>query len=192
MSAHSGQQKHPANWRDFVWIAVIAVAVFAMDMATKVWVAATMPYRPPIEIIPGVFYIGYGENTGIAFGLFQDHGGWLHVITPLAFLILLYLIYKHFAEVAMDGWYLVIFGFLVGGAAGNIFDRLTRGYVVDFLDVYIGSFHWPTFNVADSALTVGQILLIGKLIFWTRDEEESEPEPVAAENATSSESQKQA
>lgn len=162
---------HRASTRDWLWIGVIALAVFLFDQLTKVWAVATLKGQPPLVVIQNYFYFGYSENTGIAFGLFQDHSGWLHVVVPLAFLILLYLIYKHFAESHIDIWYLIIFGFLIGGACGNIFDRLMYGYVVDFIDVFIpvpfyGVYHWPTFNIADSALTVGQVLLIAKLLFF--------------------------
>lgn len=178
---------HHANRRDFIWIAAITFFVFFIDQATKAWAVWRLKAQAPITVIPDFFYLAYGENTGIAFGLFQDHGGWLHVVTPVAFALLMYLIYKQFAEVAMDRVYLLIFGFLIGGALGNIVDRMRMGYVVDFLDFHFGSYHFPTFNIADSALTCGQALLIIKLLFFEQHSSQNEE---TAEEASSTESTK--
>ncbi|MBI1388806.1 MAG: signal peptidase II [bacterium] len=168
-------------WSDLIWVFALANGVFIIDQAAKYWAVVTLKNQPAITIIPGVFYFAYGENTGIAFGLFQNHGGWLHVITPLAFALLLYLIYKQFAEAGMDAWYRLIFGLLIGGAIGNIYDRMLNGYVVDFIDVYINTYHWPTFNMADSALCAGQALLVIKLLFFERGPEPaSQPESSGA------------
>ncbi|MBN2329862.1 MAG: signal peptidase II [Candidatus Omnitrophica bacterium] len=153
-----------ASRRDIVWILGIAVFTFIFDLVTKIWAVRRLEGQPPIDIIPGVFRFAYGENTGIAFGLFQDHGGLLHILSPLAFIILLVILYKMFAEYSMDVWYRIIFGLLIGGALGNILNRLYCGYVVDFIDVFIGTYNWPTFNIADSALTVGEVILVAKIL----------------------------
>ena len=108
-------QPHRATRRDLYWVAAIAVVVFIADQASKYWAVVRLKNNYPITIIEDVFRFAYGENTGIAFGLFQNHGGWLHVITPVAFAILIYLIYKQFAESTMDLTYRIIFGFLIGG-----------------------------------------------------------------------------
>lgn len=155
---------HPTTRGDLFWIAGIGVLVFILDLVTKIWAVDRLQYQPPIDIIPGVFRFAYGENTGIAFGLFQNHGGLLHILSPLAFIVLLVILYRMFAQNAMDFWYRLIFGLLAGGALGNILNRLYLGYVIDFIDVFIGSYNWPTFNIADSALTTGEIILIGKII----------------------------
>lgn len=152
--------------RDLIWVAVIVAFVFIADQLSKYWAVMRLKNARPITIIEDVFYFSYGENTGIAFGMFQNHGGWLHVVTPLAFAILIYLIYKQFAESTMDATYRLIFGLLIGGALGNIIDRIRMGYVVDFIDVFFGTYNFPTFNLADSALTCGQALLVVKILFW--------------------------
>lgn len=159
---------HRTTRRDLFWILGIAAAVFVFDLAAKVWAVGALKHQPPIDILPGVFRFAYGENTGIAFGFLRDHGGILHFVAPAAFVALLVIIYKQFAEVAMDGGYRLIFGLLIGGALGNILNRMYSGYVIDFIDVFIGSYNFPTFNIADSALTVGEICLIAKLLFGGR------------------------
>ena len=136
-----------------------AAAIIAADQATK---AAVVSYLYPLQIveaIPGLFNLVYFRNTGAAFGLFSGGG-----ILSKLFLV------------AVTGAALVVLGFLlreakgtgatfalsliVGGAIGNLIDRLRFGSVVDFLDFHIGSLHWPAFNVADSAITVGVALTI--------------------------------
>ncbi|MGC9326773.1 MAG: signal peptidase II [Candidatus Hinthialibacter sp.] len=153
-----------ATRRDVVWILGIAAFTFIFDLLTKIWAVQRLQGRPPMDIIPGVFRFAYGENTGIAFGLFQNHGGLLHLLSPVAFIVLLVILYKMFAEYSMDVWYRIIFGLLIGGALGNILNRLYCGYVVDSIDVFIGTYNWPTFNIADSALTVGEVILIAKIL----------------------------
>ncbi len=154
----------PTTRRDLYWIAGIGTTVFILDLITKIWAVNRLQHQTPIDIIPGVFRFAYGENTGIAFGLFQNHGGLLHILSPLAFVVLLVILYRMFAQNAMDFWYRLIFGLLAGGALGNILNRLYLGYVIDFIDVFIGTYNWPTFNMADSALTTGEIILIGKIL----------------------------
>lgn len=155
---------HTATRKDLYWILSIAGLIFLFDLVTKIWVVWRLKDRPPIDIIPGVFRFAYGENTGIAFGLLTNQGGLLHFLSPIAFVILLVILYKMFAQNAMDFWFRLIFGLLIGGALGNIINRLYCGYVVDFIDVFIGTYNWPTFNIADSALTVGEAILITKII----------------------------
>ena len=142
----------------FIIFAGVIVAVVCLDVLTKSWASASLA-RSPIPIIPGFFDLSYGENTGIAFGLFQQHGRMLTFLSPLAFLALgVYL-----------GWYVwssgeylssVACGMIVGGAFGNVWSRLVDGYVVDFFDFHLAGYHWPAFNVADSSLCCGVALFL--------------------------------
>jgi len=181
MSAISSLPRSPRN--ALKWIASIAFAVLLLDWLTKIWAVFRLKPFYSMEIVPGYFRLAYGENPGIAFGLFRDHGGILHFIAPIAFVILLVIIYKQFAETELDGWYLAIFGLLIGGALGNILNRLYCGYVVDFIDFYnLWGYHWPTFNVADSALSIGEVILVGKLIFWEKRQEADKPDSLSQES----------
>lgn len=162
---------------DFLWITSIAGIVIVVDILTKIWIYAALRGSPPIQIIPGCLRLNYGENTGIAFGLFQEHGNLFHFLSPFAFVILIVLLYKQFAHSEMNLTLRLIFGLLLGGAMGNILNRFYSGYVIDFIEAYIGNHVWPTFNVADSALTVGEVLLVWKLLFSSPQEcKISEPE----------------
>ena len=156
---------HRVTRTDIVWIVLLAVVVFILDLITKIWAVHTLKYAPAIQVIPGCLRLTYGENPGIAFGLLREHGGILHILTPIAFLVLLWVVYKQFAETSMDTAFRIVFGLLLGGALGNILNRLYSGYVIDFIEAYIGTYVWPTFNAADSALTIGEVILIGKLVF---------------------------
>ncbi len=168
-------KKRFSNRQAFLWITGIALSVLSLDILTKRWAVKVLKYEHPIEIIPNFFRFAYGENTGIAFGLMQDQGYLLHILTPIAFIVLIVIIYQQFAANFMDRWFIAIFGLLIGGALGNILNRLYSGYVIDFIDFYnLFGYHWPTFNIADSALTIGEVLLFGKIFFgeWKRVEKE--------------------
>ncbi|MFH1741383.1 MAG: signal peptidase II [bacterium] len=146
----------------FVFTAVLA-AVVCLDAVTKLWASVSLR-ESPIQVFPGFFVLDYVENTGVAFGLFQGHSGVLMILSPLAFLFL----------AACLGWHTwdrgrrstaIACGMIVGGALGNVWSRLAHGYVIDFLDFllyfpYIGSYDWPAFNLADSALCCGVVLFL--------------------------------
>ncbi len=183
--AHT-ENPNPITKKDVVWIFTISIAVFVVDVITKIWAAHSLQGNPPIHIVPGFLRLLYGENTGIAFGLLQDYGGILHILAPIAFVVLLIIVYKQISELDMDWWYVLMFGLLIGGALGNILNRLYSGYVVDFIDVYYQDFQWPTFNVADSALTVGEVILVFKLVFWKKPAEESSAENPSSISETNS------
>jgi signal peptidase II len=135
-------------------------------------------------VIPGFLNIVHSENPGMAFGLFADHDSpwrsFLLVGVSLAILIFLGRL-LWLAKPGPRGGKTQPFALalVIGGAVGNLYDRIVRGSVTDFIDVYAGSYHWPTFNVADSAITVGAILLA--LDLWLTREQKSEPASAAPE-----------
>ena len=148
------QSRHLPDWLFYV-VTVVAVLV---DQATKASVLASLRPVGSVAVIPGFFNLTFVHNTGIAFGLFAGKG-WL----VAAFMIVLG-VFAIYQAKALD-WRTwepnVVGGCLLGGALGNLLDRARLGYVVDFLDVYVGPHHWPVFNVADSliCLAVGWILV---------------------------------
>ena len=140
----------------------IALAVFALDQATKSVVEARIGLHEVHSIIPGVFRLTHVKNRGAAFGIFADSPsqlkiGVLIVMSVLALGIVMALLWRQQAGARRSGIGLAL---ILGGAVGNLFDRMMHGSVVDFLDFYLGSFHWPTFNVADTAIVVGAGLLV--------------------------------
>jgi signal peptidase II len=124
-----------------------------LDQLTKYIIKS---YLAPTDVIRALpfFNIVYVENVGSAFGMFRSLGNLFFII--VAFLAIIFVAVLIVRE-QHGRWGLSL---VLGGAAGNLADRLVRGYVVDFLDVYIGKYHWPAFNVADSALTVGIAILL--------------------------------
>ena len=179
---------HAHDLGDGKRITAVAALVLALDLLSKVIVFHTLRNHLPIPLIPGFLQLVYGENTGIAFGLFTEYGKILHILTPLAFLALLVILYRQFAGSPLGGLLILIFGFIIGGALGNILNRLYCGYVIDFIDVYYQSYHWYTFNLADSALTIGQVLLIYILLFYSRSQDQPHASTPPNETAIGSES----
>jgi signal peptidase II len=143
-----------------------AAAVFAFDRFTKWIVETRVSFIDTFRVIPGFFDIVHSQNRGVAFGLFND--GVSEWRTPLLLLFSLAAV----AIVAVILWNadrldrlsLAGFSLILGGAAGNVFDRLVWGRVTDFLEFYVGDYHWPTFNIADSAIVIGSGLLLIELL----------------------------
>lgn len=142
-------------------IVVLVSAVFVLDQITKaIMIREIGPdaARSRIEIIPGFFEFRFVRNTGSAFGLFQDQSA---IITVLAIGAISLLGFYYLRHGRNDWMIAVAIGLQIGGAIGNVVDRLRFGYVVDF----VGFPKFPTFNVADSAITVGVVLLMYALLF---------------------------
>ena len=136
-------------------ISSIAVLIVVLDFLTKRAVTAkVMPYEN-INILP-FLRIVYVENKGAAFGLFSALGNKFFIVISLITIAVIIIYALKFAK----GLEVYSFSLIIGGALGNLIDRLTIGKVIDFIDVFVGKWHWPAFNVADSALTIGIGLFI--------------------------------
>ncbi|HEX3877293.1 MAG TPA: signal peptidase II [Bryobacteraceae bacterium] len=141
---------------------VIAAVVFALDRWTKWLIERRVSFADDIRIIPGFFSIVHSENRGVAFGVFNDSESQWRTIMLIA-LSLIAVVWV--AVVVMRSRHLEAllcwaFGLVLGGAAGNLFDRAISGKVTDFLLFYVGSYQWPSFNIADSAIVIGCGLLL--------------------------------
>jgi len=139
-----------------------AVAVFGLDRLTKWFIERHVSFVDTYRVIPGFFDIIHSENRGVAFGLFNESTfEWRNTLLVTAALTAVVavsiLLWK--AE-RLDRLSLCGFALVLGGAAGNVFDRMVWGRVTDFLLFYIGEYQWPAFNVADSAIVVGSLLLV--------------------------------
>ena len=143
------------------YIFVIA-AVVAADQLSKMWIVDFFKLFESREIIPGFFNLVYVVNTGAAFSILADvQSPWRHyfflIIGCIAVIGLTVVYIKCKGD---NKYYYIPVGLIVGGAVGNMIDRVRLGSVVDFLDFYLGGYHWPAFNVADSAICVGAFLFI--------------------------------
>ena len=143
----------------------LAVTVFALDQATKLAVAANIPFDPlhshgigrDVTVIPGFCYLIHVGNTGAAWSMFSGRSIPLALLA-LATLVGIYL-WRHSLGLRQPLTQ-VAFGLLCGGIVGNLVDRLLHGHVIDFLDLHFGTYIYPTFNVADSGICVGVILYL--------------------------------
>lgn len=145
----------------------IALGVVLLDRITKLAIANKMAMYSSIQIIPKFFRITHVENTGAAFGLFADSPSqWkiaiLVLFSVLALGIVAALLWRNSHVMTMTG---VGLSLILGGALGNLWDRLMHGRVVDFLVFYLGQYQWPAFNAADSAIVIGAGLLVFEILF---------------------------
>jgi signal peptidase II len=139
----------------------IIPGIVAVDQISKWLVAKTIPLESTVDIVKGCFRLWHVRNSGAIWGFFQDHSSKLIpvAITALAIIALMIVAYFFLRTPGNQRLELTAYALILGGALGNIIDRLRLGYVVDFLDAYIKSQHWPTFNCADSCITIGVLLL---------------------------------
>lgn len=145
---------------------IFAGAIVLLDQLTKYWIVQAIPLNTGIPVIPGFFNIIHVHNTGGAFSIFASAGSaWRNwAFIGLTAVVAAAIIYAYGKVHRKDWWTRVAYICITGGAIGNLIDRVRMGEVVDFLDFYIGSWHWPAFNVADSAISVGAVMLLLSLI----------------------------
>jgi signal peptidase II len=160
--------------RDFtmlkwLWLSLLSLV---LDQASKLFVDSSMQLYQSIPVIP-FFNLTYVHNTGAAFSFLSDAGGWqrwffagLALIISVVIAIWLSRLQKQETLLA------VALSLILGGAMGNLIDRLAYGYVIDFLDVYYGAKHWPAFNIADSSITLGVALMLIESFFGKTKEAE--------------------
>ena len=148
-------------------MAVITVAVFAADQVTKALVESHMSERAVVPVIRGFFNLVNTKNSGAVFGLFSDSAVWWK--TPLLILIsaaLLTVVVILAIRTPDLRWETSIgLSLVLGGALSNLYDRMRSGLVEDFLDFYFRSYHWATFNLADSAIVVGTGFIVVQVLF---------------------------
>jgi signal peptidase II len=143
-----------------------AVGVFALDRLSKWMVESNVSALDTVRVIPGLFNIVHSENRGMAFGIMNDSTNeWrttlLLVLSAVAVVFVAAMLWSAQRMDRYSFWGLTL---ILGGAAGNVFDRAVWGRVTDFLDFYIREYHWHTFNVADSAIVIGSGLLLMDLL----------------------------
>jgi signal peptidase II len=134
----------------------LALAVVVIDQVTKSWIAATLAPGASMSIVGDSLRLINGQNNGALFGLFRDNAA----IFGLISIVVVGLIVAYHARAGRSPYLSVALGLLLGGAIGNMTDRLRLGYVVDFVDAGIGSVRWYTFNVADAAISCAILMLI--------------------------------
>lgn len=141
------------------WLWLTAL-VLVSDTLIKQYVYQNFKLYEPIEVMP-FFNLMYAQNFGAAFSFLADEGGWQRWffagIAVAISLILMVMMYRESAKKRLNN---IAYALIIGGAIGNLIDRLMHGFVVDYLDVYVGDWHWPTFNLADMGICIGAALII--------------------------------
>lgn len=152
------------NKKDLLWkLAYLAIAggVFMIDQTSKAWAARMLRFEGERPIITGFLNFAYAQNTGVAFSMLDDHGDagkWgLSIVAIVAGALVLYFFWR---TPRSDDRILGSLALLLAGIAGNVTDRLRLGFVIDFIDVQFGSWHYPTFNVADASICIGAGILL--------------------------------
>lgn len=145
---------------------LVSLAVLALDQWTKWWIETTLPPHTSREILPGLFHLSHVRNTGVAFGLLATGGDVARTLLLVGFIagVLLFVGYSFRTTPATARRHLWALALVLGGAVGNFLDRIVSGAVTDFLAFFIGSWRWPDFNVADSAIVIGVGLLMLDLV----------------------------
>jgi signal peptidase II len=162
-------QAERRSYRGYYFL--IALLVLALDQVTKLLIVRNIPLHHTVTIIPGFFSLSHVLNPGAAFSLFADASSTYAPKALIAFssIVLVGIIFV--LARATQGFTLtnLALSFIMGGAMGNLLDRLRLGSVIDFLMFKFGTYYWPDFNVADSAIVVGSLLLVAELFFFHKE-----------------------
>jgi len=156
------------GWRAGYLIA--AAGIYLVDQATKAWAVRSLRGGNDRTIISGFFDLVYAQNDGIAFGQLQEGGNafrWVFVALAVAAAIAVF--YYFLKTDRNDDRVLGACALLLAGIVGNLTDRARLGYVVDFIDIHLRTYHWPTFNIADASITIGALLLAYDLVFSKKE-----------------------
>ncbi|WP_261816745.1 signal peptidase II [Vibrio gallicus] len=143
----------------WLWLAAL---IFVADIGIKLVVMDNMGYgwANRIEVLP-FFNLLYVHNYGAAFSFLGDQDGWQRwLFTGIAFVVCAMLMLWMKRLPSSDKWNNISYALIIGGAIGNVFDRIVHGFVVDYLDFFVGNYHWPAFNLADSAIVIGAAMVI--------------------------------
>lgn len=150
--------------KDILWkVAYLAIAggVFLIDQTSKAWATRSLRFGGDKSLVDGFLNFAYAQNTGVAFSMLDDHGdGGRWALSIVAFVAATLVLYFFWRTPRNDDRILGALALLLAGIVGNVTDRVRLGFVVDFIDVQFGTWHYPTFNVADAAICVGAGLLL--------------------------------
>lgn len=151
----------------YLYLLVLSNVLIVLDQASKYMVASHIPLYYSIEVIDGFLNLTHIRNAGVAFGLFADQPSEYKslvfvAVSTVASVAILFIFHQ---SPAWRRWVNTGLILIFSGAIGNMIDRIVHKEVIDFVDVYVGSFHWPAFNLADSCITIGVVIMILDLFF---------------------------
>ena len=147
----------------------LSVLVIVLDQLSKAWVLATLPEFQPVPVIDGFWNWFRTYNTGAAFSFLSDAGGWQKYLFVILAVVISAVLARALSRVPRGEWKTALpFALVIGGALGNVIDRLLHGHVVDFIQWHWRDHYWPSFNVADSAIFVAAAILVFGSLFQPR------------------------
>ena len=169
--------------KKYIPLFTYAPVIIILDQLVKIYVDKSMYLYQSIEVLENFFHITYVRNKGAAFGILSDANESLRIpffltVSAIAIAVILYTIYTHQEESQL---FPVSMALILGGAIGNMIDRIRLGEVIDFVDVHWYNHHWPAFNVADSAISIGVTLLIINILFEHKKMQTDEDKKTQAE-----------
>jgi signal peptidase II len=157
---HSEQK--PTNALIWLWLSLLVVI---LDQVSKVWIDTHLSFNQPVAVLP-FFNLRLLYNTGAAWSILANAGGWQRwFLSGLAIIISLLIVIWLSRLTRQQWWLACTLALILGGAVGNLIDRLIYGHVIDFIDIYYQQWHWPAFNLADSAISVGAVMLLIEALF---------------------------
>lgn len=149
----------------------LSLLVISLDQITKYWAYNNLRSKPDVHVIDNLFKLSYTENAGIAFGILSEtNGNWkVWLLSAISFIAISLVIYFVSTSPSNKGLFLISLMLVLGGIVGNLLDRLHLQVVIDFIEVYLGDYHWPTFNIADVAICAGAFLLSVDILLETKE-----------------------
>jgi signal peptidase II len=162
------QKPHAMPW---LWL---SASIIIADFLTKLWALSSLEYMQSVEVVPGFWNWTLVHNTGAAFSFLANAGGWQQWLFSALAVIISAVCVVMLKKTERNAWQTALpLALIVGGALGNLIDRVRFGYVVDFVHWYWKGFHWPVFNLADSAISIAAVLLI--VFSFTSHDKEAAP-----------------
>ena len=159
------------NNNALMWL-ILSAVIILFDWITKQWAISSLEYMQPVEVVAGFWNWTLVHNRGAAFSFLASAGGWQQWLFSALAVIISGVCIVMLKNTSRNDWRTALpLALIIGGALGNLIDRIRFGYVVDFVHWYYGSFHWPVFNLADSAISIAAVLLIA-LSFRAEKKEE--------------------
>ena len=152
-----------------MWL-FLSLIILILDQITKTWVSSHLSFNQPINILPH-FDLRLLHNTGAAWSILADQGGWQRwFLSGLAIIVSIIIMVWLTRLNSKQRWLACALALILGGALGNVMDRIIYGYVVDFIDIYYQTWHWPAFNIADIAISIGAVMLLIDAIIFKHEE----------------------
>jgi signal peptidase II len=157
----------------YYWVSSIIGLVLILDQATKYLVEKHVRLYETITVVPGFFNLTHVRNRGAAFGILADVPGIWRSLFFISVAVIAVAVIGYLIRTAKERVHIIAFSLIAGGAVGNLVDRVRYSEVVDFIQWYVKDYYWPSFNIADSAISIGVVLLFVDMLFTKKREESS-------------------